>query len=64
MFFFFHVCHIASFLNNYFEMKHLSDHLGSEPSVRLIPDLWINLKSDGMKRKAVFFPGWELQAAY
>lgn len=46
----------VTFPNNYFEMKHLSDHLGSEPSLRLIPDLWINLKSDGMKRKAVFFP--------
>lgn len=45
-------------------MKHLSDHLFSEPSERLIPDLWINFKSDGMQQKAVFFPGWELQAAH
>lgn len=34
---------------NYFEMKHLNDRLGSVPSERLIPHLWINLKSEGVQ---------------
>lgn len=34
---------------NYFEMKHSNDRLGSVPSERLIPRLWINLKSEGVQ---------------